>query len=71
MPDEHASTQHANYQIYGVRGSETLVTVEVDQSRYSNQWVTLGVYAFELGESRAGSVFVTDLTGEDDPRNRF
>ncbi len=71
VPDEHASTQHANYQIYGVRGSETLVTVEVDQSRHSNQWVTLGVYAFELGESRAGSVFITDLTGEDDREIAF
>lgn len=66
VPDEHASTQHAAYQIHGVRGAETLVTVEVDQSRYSNQWVTLGVYDFDPGESQAGSVFITDLTGEDD-----
>jgi len=71
VPDEHASTQHARYEIHGVRGAETLVTVEVDQSRYSNQWVTLGVYAFEVGESRAGSVFVTDLTGEDDREIAF
>ena len=71
VPDEHASTQHAAYQIHGVRGAESLVTVEVDQSRYSNQWVTLGVYAFEVGEHRAGSVFVTDLTGEDDREIAF
>ena len=59
VPDEHASTQHASYQIHGVRGAEMLVTVEVDQSRYSNQWVTLGVYAFEPGERVRRGAFLS------------
>ncbi len=66
VPEDHASTQNASYQLQGVRGATSPVAVEVDQSRYNNQWVTLGVYALDSAESGAGSVFVTDMTGEDD-----
>ena len=71
VPDEHADTQNASYRIHGIRGADSLVAVDVDQARYSNQWVTLGVYSFEAGESGAGSVFATDRTGEDDREIAF
>ncbi|MCY4526394.1 MAG: M23 family metallopeptidase, partial [Anaerolineaceae bacterium] len=66
LREVHASTQNAGYQLQGGRGATSPVFVEVDQSRYINQWVTLGVYALDSTESGAGSVFVTDMTGEDD-----
>ena len=71
VPDEHASTQSASYRIQGVRGADSLITVDVDQARFSNQWVTLGVFSFEAGENAAGSVFCTDRTGEDDREIAF
>lgn len=71
VPENHASSQRASYQLQGVRGASSPVTVDVDQSRYNNQWVTLGVYALESAESGAGSVFLTDRTGESDRELAF
>ncbi|MCY3719299.1 MAG: peptidoglycan DD-metalloendopeptidase family protein [Anaerolineaceae bacterium] len=71
VPEDHASTQRASYQLQGVRGASSAVTVDVDQSRYNNQWVTLGVFALDATESDAGSVFLTDHTGESDRELAF
>lgn len=64
IPNRHASTQKARYKIHGVKSSSAEVTVEVDQSRYKNQWVSLGIFDFDKGAVNAGSVFTNDLTYE-------
>lgn len=64
IPNRHATTRRARYKIHGVKGASTEVVVEVDQSRYFNQWVPLGVYEFDKGVANAGVVFANDLTYE-------
>lgn len=71
VPEQHATTRSASYSIQGVRGAAFPVTVELDQSRHGNQWVTLGVFSLAAGESGAGSVFATDLTGEEEREIAF
>lgn len=66
VPARHATTHNARYRVYGVKGSSTDIIVPVDQSQYSNQWVTLGVFDFDKGAINAGTVFLNDLTGETD-----
>src|SRR5690606_2508759 len=62
VPGRHATTQRARYKIHGVKGSTGEVIVELDQSRYSNQWVPLGIFEFDRGTVNAGAVFLNDLT---------
>lgn len=64
VPGRHATTQRARYKIHGVKGSTGEVIVELDQSRYSNQWVPLGIFEFDRGTVNAGAVFLNDLTYE-------
>jgi len=64
VPTRHATTQNARYKIHGVRGATTEILVVVDQARYKNQWVTLGVYDIDKNAVNAGVVFLNDLTGE-------
>lgn len=64
VPGRHSSTRNARYKIHGVRGSSGELSVTVDQSQYSNQWVTLGVFDIERAAINAGTVFLNDLTGE-------
>ena len=71
VPNRHATTQKARYKIHGVKDSSVQVTVEVDQSRYNNQWVPLGVFEFDRGAINAGSVFANDLTYETDRQIAF
>jgi len=44
-----------------------IVTPPIDQSRYSNQWVSLGDYDFDPSQADAGKVSLTD-DGPDTPR---
>jgi hypothetical protein len=44
-----------------------IVTPPIDQSRYSNQWVSLGDYDFDPSQTDAGKVSLTD-DGPDAPR---
>ncbi|MGQ9887409.1 MAG: peptidoglycan DD-metalloendopeptidase family protein [Aggregatilineales bacterium] len=64
-PARHASTRNARYKIHGVAGSTGEIVVSVDQSRYANQWVSLGVYNIDRSTVNGGSVFLNDLTFED------
>jgi murein DD-endopeptidase MepM/ murein hydrolase activator NlpD len=64
VPARHASTTNARYKIQGVKGSNTEVIVNVDQSRYKNAWVTLGVFEFDKAAVNAGAIFLNDVTGE-------
>lgn len=65
VPARHATTRNARYKIHGVAGNLGEVVVPVDQSQYSNQWVTLGVFDFDRSAVNAGSVFLNDLTFEE------
>lgn len=64
VPSRHATTLRARYKIHGVKNAGTEVVVEVDQSRYFNQWVSLGIFDFDKGTINAGAVFLNDLTYE-------
>lgn len=64
-PARHATTHSARYKLHGVTGGAGQVIITVDQARYSNQWVTLGVYDLDRSAVNAGSIFLNDLTFED------
>jgi murein DD-endopeptidase MepM/ murein hydrolase activator NlpD len=64
IPNRHATTQKARYKIHGIKNLSQPVNVEVDQARFKNQWVSLGVFDFDKGAINAGSIFSNDLTYE-------
>ncbi len=65
VPERHATTKRARYKIHGVKGQAGERLVEIDQSRYNDQWVTLGLFEFDpTANPAAGVVFLNDLTGE-------
>lgn len=57
VPRVHATTQNA---VYTVTHSGGKATARLNQARYHDQWVPLGVFAF----GTKGEVRLTDLTGE-------
>ena len=71
IPSRNASTARARYKIHGVEGLNSEVVVDVNQFRYRNQWVTLGVFALDRKTKDAGVVFLNDATGEDNRRIAF
>ncbi|MBN1202670.1 MAG: peptidoglycan DD-metalloendopeptidase family protein [Anaerolineae bacterium] len=64
VPNRHATTRLARYKLHGTLGSSGELEIPVDQSRYRNVWVPLGVYQFDANDVKAGVVFLNDLTGE-------
>lgn len=60
----HGTTHNARYKVNNVKGSTGEIIVSVDQYRYSNQWVPLGVFDLDKATPNAGTVFLNDLTGE-------
>lgn len=60
VPRSHATTRSARYEV-NHRDGRTEATV--DQSRYFDEWVSLGAYDFDAGT--AGYLRLTDVTGED------
>jgi murein DD-endopeptidase MepM/ murein hydrolase activator NlpD len=71
VPNRRATTTRARYKIHGVVGANGEMVVEVDQSRHKNQWVTLGVFDFDRNAPNGGSIFLNDLTYEDDKSIAF
>ena len=63
IPTRHANTQKAQYTIRGLASLDEQVLVEIDQSRFRNQWQTLGVFQLKKRKG-AGVVFLSDITGE-------
>jgi murein DD-endopeptidase MepM/ murein hydrolase activator NlpD len=63
VPNRHATSKTAGYHIHGVADGGPEIVVKLDQSRYSNQWVPLVIFDFEM-ELGSGQVNLTDLTGE-------
>jgi murein DD-endopeptidase MepM/ murein hydrolase activator NlpD len=64
VPGRHSSTKNARFKINNVRGSAGEIVVNIDQSRYSNEWVTLGIFDLDRNTANAGVTFLNDLTGE-------
>jgi murein DD-endopeptidase MepM/ murein hydrolase activator NlpD len=71
VPARHATTIRARYKLHGVLGTSAELEIPVRQSSYYNLWVPLGVYQFDANNSRAGLVFLNDLTGETDKEIAF
>lgn len=59
VPSYHSDTSSANYQVYH---NNQVDTVELDQSRYLGDWVSLGVFDFTA--VTPGYVTLGDVTGE-------
>jgi murein DD-endopeptidase MepM/ murein hydrolase activator NlpD len=64
VPARHATTLRARYKIHGIKGTNTEVVVDINQSRYKNEWVSLGIFELQKDALNAGRVFLNDLTGE-------
>lgn len=64
IPGVHATTLNAQYLISHEEGQ---TSVSVDQSRYFDEWVSLGVYPFP---AEGASIRLTDQTGEPDAARR-
>ena len=64
VPGRHSTSQNARFKINNVKGSNGELIVNINQSKYNNEWVTLGVFELDKNTSNAGTVFLNDLTGE-------
>ncbi len=64
VPGTHATTHRARYHIRGVKGQDSTVIVELDQNRYYDRFVPLGVFELDGSRPDAGAVNLTNLTGE-------
>ena len=64
VPARHATTTQARFKIHGIKGTDTEVIVEIDQSRHRNQWVSLGIFELVKDAPNAGKVFLNDVTHE-------
>ncbi|MBN1284003.1 MAG: peptidoglycan DD-metalloendopeptidase family protein [Anaerolineae bacterium] len=61
IPSQNATTKQARYKVTHRRGTDT---VSVDQSRYFDQWVSLGRYPLSIHPSMPTVVRLSDMTGE-------
>lgn len=71
IPARHSTTQRARYKIHGIKGTNTEVVVDIDQSRNRNRWVPIGIFDLVKGAPNAGRVFLNDVTGEADKEIAF
>lgn len=71
VPSTHATTRRARYKIHGIRGTTTEVVVDINQSKYHDEWVPLGIFDLVKGAPNAGKVFLNDVTGESDKEIAF
>ncbi len=60
IPDNHANATNAMYHVHYDNGESV---VHIDQSAYSDQWVSLGTFHFSQGQN--GYVYLGDSTGTD------
>lgn len=70
VPRIHATTQFARYHVQGAQwGRQSETRVIVDQSKYYDQWVSLGTFEFDPAVNpNGGVVALTDQTPESPPR---
>lgn len=64
VPGEKATTRQARYQIHGVQGESGPLVVTLNQSRFNDEWVSLGVYELDAQNPLSGRVNLTNYTGE-------
>lgn len=65
IPGQNATARSAQYQIHGVVGEKGPVVVEVNQNRFSDAWVSLGVYELDADNPMSGQVNLTNHTDEE------
>lgn len=70
-PGQHGTTRSAQYHIHGVVGEKDPIIVEVNQMRFSDQWVSLGIYELDANNPMSGQVNLTNHTGEEGRRVAF
>lgn len=71
VPGQHATAHTAQYQIHGVVGENQPVIVYVNQNRFSDTWVSLGVYELDANNPASGQVNLTNYTGEEKRKIAF
>ena len=71
VPGQHGTTRSAQYHIHGVVGEKEPIIVEVNQLRFSDQWVSLGIYELDANNPMSGQVNLTNHTGEEGRRVAF
>ena len=71
IPGQNATTRRAQYQIHGVVGEKEPVIVYVNQYRFSDTWVPLGVFELDAENPQSGQVNLTNHTGEEGRRIAF
>ncbi len=67
IPAANATSVQAGYEITHRRGTQVVI---IDQSRYFNQWVSLGRYPFSISLSMSAVVRLSDMTGEPFTRDK-
>jgi hypothetical protein len=67
IPSVNATSRQARYHITHRRGTDVAL---VDQSRYFDQWASLGRYAFSISSSMPSVVRLSDRTGEPFTRHK-
>ncbi len=71
VPGLHATTQKARYFIHGVVGQASAIPVELNQQRFYDAWVSLGLYQLDANHPQSGMVNLNNLTGEYDKEIAF
>ncbi|GAB4570570.1 MAG: hypothetical protein Kow0077_05000 [Anaerolineae bacterium] len=71
VPGTHATTRRARYHIRGVVGQDSTIVVELEQLRFYDRFVPLGIFELDGGRPDAGAVNLTNLTGESDREIAF
>ncbi len=71
VPGQHGTSRSAQYHIHGVVGEKDPIVVEVNQLRFSDQWVSLGVYELDADNPMSGQVNLTNHTNEEGRRVAF
>jgi|GEM_PF-1521433 len=71
IPGQNATTRRAQYQIHGVVGEKEPVIVYLNQYRFSDTWVSLGVFELDAENPQSGQVNLTNHTGEEKKRIAF
>ena len=64
IPAIHATSRQASYQVHGVVGEPGPFTFQVNQDRFFDEWVSLGVYKLDSAHPQGGHVYLTNATGE-------
>ena len=67
IPSRNASSRQARYQVSHRRGKTEVL---INQSRYFNQWVSLGRFPFSISPAMPAVVRLSDKTGEPYTRNK-